>query len=61
MKCDTCGGKMMIAGSRFVSEEDSTDVFQELKMVCINPKCDDFAGPDLSNATKFKTERRKVN
>jgi hypothetical protein len=61
VKCDTCGGKMMIAGSRFVSEEDSTDVFQELKMVCINPKCDDFAGLDLSNATKFKTERRKVN
>jgi hypothetical protein len=61
VKCDTCGGKMMIAGSRFVSEEGSTDVFQELKMVCINPKCDDFAGLDLNNATKFKTERRKVN
>lgn len=61
MKCDTCGGKMMIAGSRFVSEKDSTDVYQELKLVCINPKCDDFAGFDLSKATKFKTERRKVN
>ena len=24
---------MMIAGSRFVSEKDSTDVYQELKMI----------------------------
>jgi len=52
---------MMIAGSRFVSEEGSTDVFQELKMVCINPKCDDFGGFDLNKAVKFKTIRRKVN
>jgi hypothetical protein len=61
MKCDGCGSDLKIAGSRFVSEEGSTDVFTELKMVCINQKCDEFAGYDLTNATKFKTLRRKVN
>jgi len=61
VKCDTCGGKMMIAGSRFVSEEGSTDVFQELKLVCINPKCPNYAGSDLNRAEKYETLRRKVN
>lgn len=61
MKCELCGGKMMIAESKFVSEKDSTDVYNELKMVCINPKCDDFGGFDLNKAVKFKTIRRKVN
>ncbi len=61
MKCDTCSGKMMIAGSRFVSEEGSTEVYQELKLVCINPKCDDFGGYDLNKATQCKVIKRKVN
>jgi hypothetical protein len=61
MKCEICGNNMMIAGSKFVSDVGSTDVYNELKMVCINPKCDDFGGRDLNKATKFKTERRKVN
>ena len=43
VKCEKCGGKMMIAGSKFVTEVDSIDIYSEMKMVCINPKCD-FAG-----------------
>jgi len=52
---------MMIAESKFVTEVDSTDVYNELKMVCINPKCSEFGGPDLNKSTRFKTVRRKVN
>lgn len=61
MKCEKCGGKMMIAGSKLISEEGSTDVYSEMKMVCINPKCDDYGGRDLNKATKFQTLRRKAN
>lgn len=61
MKCDKCGGKMMIAESKFVTEVDSTDVYNEMKMVCINPKCDDYGGRDLNKASKFQILRRKVN
>lgn len=61
MKCVLCNSKMMIAGSKLVSEEGSTDVYNELKMVCVNPKCDDFGGYDLNKATKYKTERRKID
>jgi len=32
-----------------------------LKLVCINPKCDDFGGYDLNKATKYKVIKRKVN
>ena len=31
-----------------ICERRSSDVFQELKMVCINPKCDDFTGLGLT-------------
>lgn len=61
MKCEKCGGKMMIAESKYVTEIDSTDVYNEMKMVCINPKCDDYGGRDLNKASKFQTLRRKVN
>lgn len=61
MKCSQCNSDMKIAGSEFVSDKGSTDVYQELKMVCINPKCPNFAGTDLNKAEKYETLRRKVN
>lgn len=61
MKCKQCNGKMFIADSKFVSEKDTTDVFQELKLVCINPKCPNYAGSNLNRAEKYETLRRKVN
>ena len=60
MKCDVCGNDLKIAGSKFVSDVGSTDVYRELKLVCINPKCSEFGGYDLTNATKYKTDRKKV-
>ena len=60
MKCETCGGKLYIAESRMFSELNSTDVYNELKMDCVNPLCDDFCGYDPDNLRKFKRERRKV-
>lgn len=60
MKCKQCASDMKIAGSKLVSEIDTTDVFSELKMVCINPKCPNYCGKDLNKATKFETVRNKV-
>lgn len=61
MKCAQCNEDMMIAGSKFISEVDSTDVYTELKLVCVNPKCPSYAGTDLTNATVYTSVRNKVN
>lgn len=59
MKCEFCGSDMLIAGSELVSEQGSTAVYSELKMVCVNVKCDHH--DKLDNPRKFKTERRPAN
>jgi hypothetical protein len=52
----------MIANSGYKSDEGSTDVFNELTMVCINPKCGNYSGKDLNNPLKVAaTVRNKVN
>lgn len=60
MKCSQCDSNLMIANSKLVSDKDSTDVYSELKMVCINPKCPNYGGTDLNKATKYETVRNKV-
>ena len=70
MKCPECGSNLIIANSKMVSEVDSTEVFNELTMVCINsridpvkkaPVCSLYAGKDLSNPLKVAaTIRNKV-
>lgn len=60
MKCSQCDSNLMIGDSKFVSDKDSTDVYSELKMVCINPKCPNYGGSDLNKATKYETVRNKV-
>jgi hypothetical protein len=61
MNCPECGSPLMIANSKLVSEAGSTEVFNELTMVCINSRidpvkksfvCSLYAGPDLSNPLK---------
>lgn len=61
MNCPECGSPLKIAKSGFVSDEGSTEVFNELTMVCINSRidpvkksfvCSLYAGPDLSNPLK---------
>lgn len=60
MKCPECNSPLMIANSRLVSDEGSTEVYSELRMVCINPKCPNYSGHDLNKATKYETVRNKV-
>lgn len=70
MKCPECGSNLMIAKSKLVSDEGSTEVFNELTLVCINsridpvkkaPVCSLYAGQDLNNPLKVAaTVRNKV-
>lgn len=45
----------MIANSDYRSETGSTDVYNDLTMVCINPKCDNYAGTNLNSPAKVTT------
>jgi len=60
MQCKQCNSNLMIAGSQLKSDIGTTDVYSELKMVCINPNCPNYGGTDLNKATKFETVRNKV-
>ncbi len=70
MNCPECNSPLMIAKSKLVSEEGSTEVFNELTMVCINSRvdpvkkayaCSLYAGKDLNNPLKIAgTVRNKV-
>jgi hypothetical protein len=62
MECKICGQPLMVAHSEFKSEVGSTDVFQEMTLVCTNPKCGNYAGTDLNNPRgTAETIRNKVN
>ena len=39
----------MVANSKYESPEGTTDVYNVLTMVCINPKCDNYSGTDLNH------------
>lgn len=52
----------MISSSKYESEEGSTDVYSVLTLACINPKCDNYCGPNLNKPLKVAaTQRNKVN
>jgi hypothetical protein len=67
--CPKCGEKLFIAGSKFVTEEGSTEVYQELTLVCLNYRTDDngnvlcpnFCGPDLTKPRWSMPVRNKVS
>ena len=61
MKCNECGNNLMIGSSKLVTELNSTDIYREMRLVCINPKCLSYGGTDLGKATKYVTDRRKEN
>jgi len=62
VNCPECKAPLQVANSRFESPEDSTDVFSVLTMVCVNPKCPNFAGTNLNEPTKIvEVLKRKVN
>lgn len=61
MQCPECQSNLMVANSKFESSEGSTEVFSVLTMVCVNPKCPNFAGPNLNEPLKVAaTVRNKV-
>jgi hypothetical protein len=62
MKCSVCNSDMLIAGgSEPVPGKNPGSVFYALKMVCVNPKCSEYAGLDLNNPLKHTTEKRPAN
>jgi hypothetical protein len=61
MQCSVCNSNLVVGSSKLVSEFDSTDVYREMRMVCINPKCPNYGGTNLNEATKYVTNRRKEN
>jgi hypothetical protein len=61
MECKGCHSDMMVAKSKLTSETGSTDVYSELTMVCINPKCPNYCGINLDNPTTYETIKNKVN
>jgi hypothetical protein len=62
MQCPECNQPLMVANSKFESATDSTDVYSVLTMVCVNPKCPNFAGPNLNEPLKVaQVVRNKVN
>lgn len=71
MNCPECGAPLMVANSKYESEQGSTEVFSVLTMVCVNsrldpvkktPVCSLYCGPDLNNPRKVADIiRNKVN
>lgn len=55
MECPQCHNPLMVANSKLTSETGTTDVYSELTMVCVNPKCDMYSGTDLNNPLKVAT------
>jgi hypothetical protein len=62
MECPQCHNPLMVSNSKFTTEVGSIDVYSELTMVCINPKCANYCGTDLNHPLKVAaTVRNKVN
>lgn len=52
--CPKCNSLVRISSSKLTFEHDDTpDVetiaYSEMKLVCVNPECEDYAGEDVSN------------
>jgi hypothetical protein len=61
-KCPLCSSDLQIAKSRLTTEVGSTDIYSELDMVCIDPRCKNYSGTDLDNPkTIVETIRNKAN
>jgi len=39
MKCKVCKSDMQIVDSKFISELESTEVYTEQTLECVNPNC----------------------
>jgi hypothetical protein len=62
LQCDECKSPLMISNSKYESSEGSTEVYNTLTMVCINPKCANYCGPNLNEPLNVaKIIKNKVN
>jgi len=62
MQCPECNRGLEAVREKYVSEENSTDVFVELNMYCRNPKCSNFCGNTITESSKVtEIVRNKVN
>ncbi len=67
MNCPKCQCSLSIGTTRLEFEGDNspdtvTKVFNVLPMVCTNPGCDNYGGPDLNNPKVVTaTLRQKMN
>ena len=67
MLCSDCGAPLQIADSKFAFENDHTpdlptELYSVLTMVCVNPKCSNYCGPNLTEPLKVaQVVRNKVN
>ena len=53
MKCKVCKSDMQIIDCKFVSDIDSTEVYTEQDIQCVNPNC--------TNKGKKDVKKTKVN
>jgi len=61
MECPQCNNPLMISNSKLSSEVGSVEIYSELTMVCVNPKCDNYAGTNLNEPLKVaQIVRNKV-
>jgi hypothetical protein len=62
MECQECKAPLQISDSKLRSDVGSTDIYSILTMVCVNPKCSNYAGTDLNKPAKVaQIVRNKVN
>lgn len=61
MECLECKQSLIVANSKFESEQGSTEVYNVHTMVCVNPKCPNYAGTNLNKPLKVaKIIKNKV-
>jgi len=62
VECLECKQPLMVSHSEYKSEVGSSDVYVELLLVCVNPKCGTCAGTNLNEPLKVAAVvRNKVN
>ena len=62
MKCQLCNNDLLIASNKIQSPIATTEVTSTQTLVCVNPKCANYAGRDLTHPTKVaETISTKIN
>ena len=59
MKCDKCNQDLMAKDPEFKTEMNTVTITMELTLLCVNPKCDIYCGPDMSNPVHIAKKIKK--